>query len=304
MTLDDYHAPLDKLPLFVKAGAIIPMWPQMLHHREKDKDPLTLDIYPYGSTSFELYEDDGVTRAYQTGEYAEQLIRCDAPASGTGDIIVTVGPSVGDFSGKLLSRGYLLEVHSATKPVNVFLNSDTLIKYSSKEELSSASSGWFYDVYDRGGIVHVKTLSMPMSESFTVTLNIPSPPPPAGTSDIPKSGWKLLYVDSEETALFDGAAANFFDDNPDTIWHTERSVGNPPHPHEIQIDLGDTYSIIDFAYLPWQTGSINGTIEDYEFYISSDGVNWGSSVASGKWRYAGREAKRVRFSPKKRLDGT
>ena len=62
-TLDNYSAPLHVLPLFVKSGAIIPMWPDsMLYFNEKRLDPLTLDIYPNGTTQFELYEDDGVTR--------------------------------------------------------------------------------------------------------------------------------------------------------------------------------------------------------------------------------------------------
>ena len=55
MTLDDYPAPLDKLPLFVRAGAIIPQWPPMLYYNEKRHDPMTLDLYPSGNTSFDLY---------------------------------------------------------------------------------------------------------------------------------------------------------------------------------------------------------------------------------------------------------
>ena len=40
--IDGYDAPLRKLPLFVKAGAIIPMWPEMLYFNEKPHDPITL----------------------------------------------------------------------------------------------------------------------------------------------------------------------------------------------------------------------------------------------------------------------
>ena len=79
-TLNSYDAPLDKLPLFVKAGAIIPMYPEMLYDGQKPADPLTLDLYPYGASSFSLYEDDGNTQAYRAGASARTLIEMTAPS--------------------------------------------------------------------------------------------------------------------------------------------------------------------------------------------------------------------------------
>ncbi|KPV57652.1 metalloprotease [Paenibacillus sp. A3] len=94
---------------------------------------------------------------------------------------------------------------------------------------------------------------------------------------IPQTNWTLKYVDSyrlyhEATKAFDG--------NINTYWHTD---WNPdvPLPHEIQIDLGATYSISKLRYLPRQDGQVNGTIKNYEFYVSNDGVNWGTAVATG-----------------------
>lgn len=102
------------------------------------------------------------------------------------------------------------------------------------------------------------------------------------TSDIPQSGWSLHYVDSEELVGEDGAATNAFDGVSSTIWHTEWYNGNAPLPHEIQINLGDSYNISGFDYLPRQNSS-NGRIANYAFYISTDGVSWGSALASGAW---------------------
>jgi hypothetical protein len=66
-------------------------------------------------------------------------------------------------------------------------------------------------------------------------------PDPVGP-EIPKTNWQLVYVDSEELEALDGAAINAFDDNPGTMWHTQLSaIPDPIHPHEIIIDLGDTY---------------------------------------------------------------
>ena len=57
------EAPLDRLPLFVRAGAIMPMGPVVQHLTGEPPDEITLLIYPEGASSFTLYEDDGETNA-------------------------------------------------------------------------------------------------------------------------------------------------------------------------------------------------------------------------------------------------
>ena len=51
-------------------------------------------------------------------------------------------------------------------------------------------------------------------------------------------------------------------------------------PHQITINLGAAYDLTAFQYLPRQNGSAYGWIKDYEFYVSADGVNWGSAAAA------------------------
>ena len=103
-------------------------------------------------------------------------------------------------------------------------------------------------------------------------------PPDDGT--LPQS-WSLKYADSEETARQDGAAINAMDGDPTTIWHTSWSQSSPACPHEIQINLGATQAINGIRYLPRQDGGVNGTIANYEVYVSNDGINWGNAVAQG-----------------------
>ena len=55
-------------------------------------------------------------------------------------------------------------------------------------------------------------------------------------------------------------------------------------PHEIQINLGASYNLTAFRYLAQQDGSSCGWIKQYEFYVSTDGLNWGSPVASRQLR--------------------
>ncbi|MBN1121871.1 MAG: DUF5110 domain-containing protein, partial [Anaerolineae bacterium] len=69
------NAPLDVLPLFVKGGAIIPLWPVQQYVGEKSLDTLTFYAYPAaGENHSYLYEDDGVTPHYQN-ESAHRLSR-------------------------------------------------------------------------------------------------------------------------------------------------------------------------------------------------------------------------------------
>ncbi len=120
-------------------------------------------------------------------------------------------------------------------------------------------------------------LSDPTPDTRTITVQSGSS---VGTV-IPQSNWSLLFVDSEELVGENGAAVNAFDGDVNTIWHTQWRGGSPAHPHEIRIDLGQFYDIDGFRYMPRQNGGINGTIGQYEFYVSSDGVNWGVPVATG-----------------------
>ncbi len=141
--------------------------------------------------------------------------------------------------------------------------------------------------FDRSGIFNV-TLTVadalgqadPTPATRTITVVDPNPSLPAL---LPQSGWTLHYVDSQELVGENGAASNAFDGNASTIWHTQWSGASPLPPHEIQIDLGTSYRLSELRYLPRQNNSFNGTIADYEVYLSSDGVNWGTPVASGRF---------------------
>jgi alpha-D-xyloside xylohydrolase len=63
-------APLDTLPLYVRAGSILPLGPVMQYTGEKPADPIELRIYGGGDGDFTLYEDDGETYSYEKGAYA------------------------------------------------------------------------------------------------------------------------------------------------------------------------------------------------------------------------------------------
>lgn len=128
------------------------------------------------------------------------------------------------------------------------------------------------------------------SSSFTIATEIPTCTP------IPQSGWSLQYVNSQETSGENGVATNAFDGDTATIWHTEWSATQPTHPHEIQINLNGIYDVCEVTYLPRQTGT-NGTIANYEIYISDTPSNWGTAVATGT--FASNQTEKTVSFPKK-----
>jgi hexosaminidase len=131
-------------------------------------------------------------------------------------------------------------------------------------------------------------------------------------AETPTSPAAVSFVDSEETAGEDGAAVNAIDGNPGTIWHTQWQGGSPEHPHEIQLDLGQVMDVCALHYLPRQDSNLNGTVADYEIYLSEDGESWGDPVASGtfaagsdeKWvPFAGTSARYVRVVARSEVNG-
>jgi alpha-glucosidase (family GH31 glycosyl hydrolase) len=160
-----YEAPLEKLPLFVRSGAIIPMYPSMLYDGEKPKDPVTFDIYPEGSTSFEMYEDDGLTREYKNGAFAKTLIEVNNTEKETS---VTVNPAKGEYKDMPVSRKYVLQIHRQEAPKKVYLNGKKLKAYKNAEEFASAEKGWYFAPDDKKGVVYIKTSPLELKKGFEV----------------------------------------------------------------------------------------------------------------------------------------
>jgi len=110
------HRSLDTLPVFVRAGAIVPEQPLVQSTDEKPQGPLTLRVYPPAQPGREcsgsLYLDDGQTYAFRKGDFLRVAFSCRPTAQG---LMVTVDPHRGAFAPwwKLLS----IEVYGASRPV-------------------------------------------------------------------------------------------------------------------------------------------------------------------------------------------
>jgi alpha-glucosidase (family GH31 glycosyl hydrolase) len=134
-------APLEAIPIFVRGGAIIPMQQVMEFDRQAPIDPLTLEIYPQGSSSREYYEDDGVSLDYQRGVYLHERI-----TAVDNDAALTIKST--ELTGKYAppSRSMLLKVHAQAGPAQaVKLNGQELESVISVTALAQASSGTAFD---------------------------------------------------------------------------------------------------------------------------------------------------------------
>ena len=88
---------------------------------------------------------------------------------------------------------------------------------------------------------------------------------------VPRNGWKVLWVSSEETNYLPGEAENAFDGQASTYWHSEAGASALPPPHQIVLDLGETREIGGIRYLPRAGGvEVSGRIREYRVYASTD----------------------------------
>ena len=86
---------LDYLPVFIRAGTILPREPLVQSTSERPNGPLYLDVYPGADCQGTIYLDDGHSMRFQTGDYLRQAIRCKS--DDAGDLSITFDHREGQF---------------------------------------------------------------------------------------------------------------------------------------------------------------------------------------------------------------
>ncbi|GAA3413816.1 TIM-barrel domain-containing protein [Paenibacillus hodogayensis] len=129
-------------PLFVRAGAILPMWPDMEYVGQRPIDRLLVHIYPYEQSDTLLYEDDGESFQYEVGEVAVTRFLCDANHDRT---ILQIWPREGAYANMPERRSYEILVHSGSKPASLHLNGERCPEQTSRSAQKKPLSGWKYD---------------------------------------------------------------------------------------------------------------------------------------------------------------
>lgn len=96
-------APLEQIPLHVRAGSILPLGPALQFTAEKPADPIELRIYPGADADYTLYEDEGINYAYEQGARATIPLHWDDARQ-----TLTLGDRTGSFPGMLTERTFHL----------------------------------------------------------------------------------------------------------------------------------------------------------------------------------------------------
>ena len=130
-----YAAPLGRAPMFVRAGGIIPMQPNVAFIGQKPADPLTVDAYAGADGAFNLYEDDGVSLDYQQGASAVTAIHTHFR---DGNAEVTLSPAQGTFAGQPTSRALQVQLNGVGEPASVTINGQPVPKAAGLRERDSS----------------------------------------------------------------------------------------------------------------------------------------------------------------------
>ncbi len=123
-------APIDRLPLYVRAGSILPLGPDEQWSTEKPADPIELRIYRGADGDFTLYEDENDNYNYEKGVHATIPLHWDDAAH-----TLTVGDRVGQFPGMLQSRTFRVVFVGEHHGVGIDPASepDKVVQYSGKQ---------------------------------------------------------------------------------------------------------------------------------------------------------------------------
>jgi len=127
-------APPNRIPVAVRAGAIIPLAPAMKNTGEKPWDPLTLEVFPCGRSSFTLYHDDGATFAYRQGEYTVTHLAAEA----TGDSVRLI---IDESNKRFAPSVYRVRFHLGRTPSSVRL-AGAAAQRTTAEEVAAGEWSW------------------------------------------------------------------------------------------------------------------------------------------------------------------
>jgi len=125
----DAAAPIETLPLYIKAGSIVPMGPYLQYATEKVADPIEIRVYTGADADFVLYEDENDTYNYEQGKFSTIALNWNE-ASKT----LTIKDRKGEFPGMLKDRTFRIVYVTTTngKGIEPAAKAQT-VKYSGQE---------------------------------------------------------------------------------------------------------------------------------------------------------------------------
>jgi alpha-glucosidase len=159
--------PIERLPLFVKEGSIIPMQHEKEYTEAAPPDSLLFEIFPGGSSHFELYEDDGISLDYQKGVYSLQRIECDEENDSIR--LIFHKPS-GTYQVSYCN--FVVKMHLGQRPTSITARHkgvDRVLKSAGENtERPLKENNWYYDDVQR--LLWISFRPDP-AETFSLTID-------------------------------------------------------------------------------------------------------------------------------------
>ncbi|GAB2618755.1 glycoside hydrolase family 31 protein [Belliella aquatica] len=136
--------PLETLPIFVKAGGIIPMQDDILFDNRKDYGRISLEVFTGADGSFELYEDDGLSEKYTESQYGSTRIES---RSINNSRQITLFETTGNYD--IPTREFLLKIHYEKVPQLVQINGKDFFQ-------TDDNQSWSYDSAKKVILLHTQ----------------------------------------------------------------------------------------------------------------------------------------------------
>jgi len=163
----------DEIPVYARAGAIIPMQPKMRYSNKKPLDPLILTIFPGDSGQTRVYEDQGNTVAYKNGQFSWTPIQFHKTDERLLNIEIL--PVEGSFPEMLTERAYEIRLPLVFPPEKITCQGE-IINFKREEN----RTGWRYDGDKVSLIIRLPrfetdtkvTLQVEFSEKYTDKLQL------------------------------------------------------------------------------------------------------------------------------------
>ncbi|MDD7885386.1 TIM-barrel domain-containing protein [Flavivirga sp. 57AJ16] len=155
------------MPVFVKAGGIIPLKSYSDFVRQKVDNELTLKVYAGADGDFTLYEDEGDNLNYKVNQFALTNINYNNSQKK-----LTIGAQQGNYVGSVQNRSYDIVLYNATTPTKIFLNNNVLNNIE-----PNSGEGWWVDneiIYihlDESSVLEDKIISLDESLSLQDEIN-------------------------------------------------------------------------------------------------------------------------------------
>ncbi len=120
--------PIDIMPVFVKAGTVLPFGPEVQYSSEKPWDELEIRVYPGANGEFTLYEDEGDNYNYEKGKFSEIKFSWDDAGHA-----LTIAPRKGSFKGMIQNRKFhIVLVGTDSGAGNQSMKANKTVDYSGK----------------------------------------------------------------------------------------------------------------------------------------------------------------------------